>query len=340
LLDRHWRGWRLLFPVFLAGLLVLISHPEAHADGFGPFSVRNFQPIQLMVLGMPGERASVIPNGALDIRVELAETSTIFDDTTPPITVKMNMEQLRSGVFLRYGLTDRLELGMEIPVLYRYRGFLEGAIKEVERVTSGLAPLRQSKQNAGFDYRVSRNGNMLMSGSDEQLGLGDITLFGKYQLLTENETLPTVSLRLAVKTPSGDSGRFFGSGHTDFGAGVAIEKKLSTHWLVHANVNGIFPTGSIAGLTLQPAMSGIAAVEYLWTPKTSLVLQFDYYSSPFHNTGSPVLDNGVTEMTAGFNYLLRENLLWQVYGIQNLDFIRKSAADFTLATAVTYRFGR
>lgn len=312
----------------------------AQIEGFGPFSVRNFQPIQLLVLGMPGERAAVIPKGALDVRVELAETSSIFDDTTPPITVKMNMEQLRSGVFLRYGLTDRLELGMEIPVLYRYRGFLEGAIKEVERATSGLAPLRQSRQNVNFDYRVMRNGQMLMHGADEQLGLGDITLFGKYQLLTESEDLPTVSLRLAVKTPSGDSGRFFGSGHTDIGAGVAVEKKLSPHWIVHANLNGIFPTGTISGLSLQPAMSGIAAAEYLWTPKASLVLQFDYYSSPFHDTGSPVLDNGVTEMTAGFNYLLRENLLWQVYGIENLDFIRKSAADFTLATAVTYRFGR
>jgi hypothetical protein len=293
-----------------------------------------------MILGMPGERAAVIPKGALDLRVELAETSTLFDDTTPPITVKMNMEQLRSGLFVRYGLTDRLELGMEIPVLYRYRGFLEGAIKEVERVTSGLAPLRQSRQDADFAYRVTRGGQTLMFGNAMDLGLGDITLFGKYQVLTESEDLPTVSIRLAVKTPSGDSGRFFGSGHTDVGAGLAVEKKLSPHWIVHANLNGIFPTGSISGLSLQPAMSGIVAGEYLWTPKVSLVAQFDYYSSPFHGTGSPVLDNGVTELAIGFNYLLRENLVWQVYGIENLDFIRKSAADFTLATVVTYRFGR
>jgi hypothetical protein len=31
--------------------------------------------------------------------------------------------------------------------------------------------------------------------------------------------------------------------------------------------------------------------------------------------------------------------LWQVYGVENLDFIRGSAADFTLSTVLTYRFG-
>lgn len=335
-----WPGRSAAILAVLAGSLAIGWAGQVHAEGFGPFSVRNFQPIQLMVLGMPGERASVIPKGAFDIRVELAETSSIFNDTTPPITVKMNMEQLRSGLFLRYGLTDRFELGMEIPVLYRYSGFLDGAIKAVERATSGLSPLRHSQYDGGFIYNVSRNNRTLISGSAQQMGLGDITMFGKYQLLKETDDVPTVSLRLAVKAPSGDSGRFFGSGHTDFGAGLAVEKTLSPHWIVYANLNGIFPTGSIAGLPLQPAMSGIVAAEYLWTSKVSLVMQFDYYSSPFHGTGSPVLDNGVTEVTAGFSYLLRENLVWQVYGIENVDFIRKSAADVTLATTVTYRFGR
>jgi hypothetical protein len=52
-----------------------------------------------------------------------------------------------------------------------------------------------------------------------------------------------------------------------------------------------------------------------------------------------VLNKGVTEVAAGFSYRFTWNLLWQVYGIENLDFIRGSAADFTAATLVTFRFG-
>ncbi|MER3423335.1 MAG: hypothetical protein C4293_09035 [Nitrospiraceae bacterium] len=160
----------------------------------------------------------------------------------------------------------------------------------------------------------------------------------KYQILSETTKVPTVSLRVAVKVPSGDSRQFFGSGHTDLGIGLAAEKKVAERWILYGNWNGIFPTGDIAGLTLQPAFSSIVAVEYLWSTRLSLVAQFDYFSSPFHNTGTRILDNGVTEVTAGFNYRLRQNLLWQVYGVENVDFITGSAADFTLSTVITYRF--
>lgn len=333
------------FQIVKGGLAALVAGlmlgwgVKAHAEGYGPFPTRNFQPIQLLVLGMFGDRAAVLKKGTLDLRIEMADTSTIFDDQTPPTTATMKFEQVRSGLFLRYGLTNQLEVGVEVPALYRYPGILGGMISQVERLTSGLAPARAALKNQGFVYNLTKNGRTLISGRNGDLGLGDITLFSKYQVLSESQGKPAVSLRLAVKAPSGDSGRFFGSGHTDVGFGLAVEKMVAAHWILYGNLNGIFPTGSIAGLTLQPAMSGIVAAEYLWSPAVSLVAQFDYYSTPFHGTGTPVLDQGVTEVAAGFNYRLRNNLLWQVYGVENLDFIRGGAADFTLSTVVTYRFG-
>jgi hypothetical protein len=69
-------------------------------------------------------------------------------------------------------------------------------------------------------------------------------------------------------------------------------------------------------------------------------VQFEYYSTPFHGTGTRVLDKGVTETTAGLSYRLTRHLLWQVYGVENVDFITGSAADFTLSTVFTYRFDR
>jgi hypothetical protein len=296
--------------------------------------------MQLLFLQMQGDRASVLKRGALDVRIELAETSTIFNENVPNITTQIKMEQLRSGLFFRYGLTDRLEIAMEIPSIYRYRGFMNGVISQVERVTSGLSPARAQLKNVGFIYNMTKNGNTLFSGSDGQLGLGDITLSSKYQVLMEQAWIPAVSLRFAVKVPSGDEGQSFGSGHADLGAGLALEKKVWDRVILYGNFNGILPTGPVAWLSVSPAVSAIAAVEYLWTTAFSLVAHFDYYSSPFRNTGTEILDGGVTEVVFGYNYLLRSNLVWQVYGVENLDFIRGSAADFTLSTVVTYRFGR
>lgn len=308
-------------------------------EGAGPFPVRNFQPIQLLFLGMPGDRAAVIKKGALDLRIELADTATVFDDRTSRTNVQMKLETVRSGLFFRYGLTDRLEVSVEVPSYYRYRGILEGAITAVERMTSGLSPARKSLQAASFAFNIRRDGRTLFNSGDGDLGFGDTTVFGKYQFLQESEDKPAVSLRVALKVPTGDASRVFGSGHPDVGVGLALEKRVAAHWILYGNLNGLFPTGSVAGLTVQPSMSAIVAAEYLWSQNLSFAGHFDYYSSPFHGTGMPMLDGGVTELTFGFNYRLRENLLWQVYGIENLDFIRGAAADFTLSTVMTYKFG-
>ena len=110
----------MFYRVILAALLVSLSFQPAlvQAEGFGPFPVRNFQAFQQLVLSLPGDRATVVQPGTLDMRLELAETSSIYNETSPKGNVTVKFETLRSGLFLRYGATDRLELGLEVPVLY------------------------------------------------------------------------------------------------------------------------------------------------------------------------------------------------------------------------------
>jgi hypothetical protein len=290
------------------------------------------------VLSLPGDRATVVKPGTLDVRLELAETSSIYDKEKPQTTVVVKFETLRSGLFLRYGATDKLELGLEVPVLYRYDGFMEGAITATERATTGLAPARAALDKTNFAFNVSQSGRTVMSGPQGATGLGDTMLVSKYQFLTESASTPAVSLRGAVKLPTGDRAAFFGSGSPDFGLGLQVEKLLAGRWVLYANLNGVLPTGSIAGFSLQPTISTMLVAEYLWSENLSITAHFDYYSTPFHGTGSPVFDNGVTETVLGFSYRIAPHWLWQVYAVENVDFITGSPADFTLSTLVTYRF--
>ena len=330
----------MLYRVVLAALLTSLFFQPAlvGAEGFGPFPVRNFQAFQQMVLSLPGDRATVVKPGTLDVRLELAETASIYNDNTPPINVTVKFETLRSGLFLRYGATDKLELGLEIPVLYRYQGFMNGAITGVERATTGESPARAALSNTNFLFNVTRNRQTIMGGGPGAMGLGDTTLMSKYQLLTEGAAMPAVSLRGAVKLPTGDQPAFFGSGSPDFGLGLAAEKLVAGRWMLYANLNGVVPTGTIAGFGLRPTLSGLAAIEYLWSENLSITTHFNYYSSPFSGTGSPVFDQSVTESVLGFSYRVVPHFLWQLYAVENLDFITGSAADFTLSTVLTYRF--
>jgi hypothetical protein len=330
----------IFYRVVLAALLVPLTFQPAlvGAEGFGPFPVRNFQAFQQLVFSLPGDRAAVVKPGTLDVRLELAETASIYNDNSPPINVNVKFETFRSGLFLRYGAIDKLELGLEVPVLYRYQGFMNGAITATERAATGLNPARAAFRNSNFLFNVTRNGQTIMSGDPDVMGLGDTTMMSKYQLLTEGAATPAISLRGAVKLPTGDQSAFFGSGSPDFGLGLAAEKLVAGRWLLYANVTGVVPTGTIAGFGLRPTLSGLAAIEYLWSENLSITVHFDFYSSPFSGTGSAIFDQGVTESVLGFSYRVAPHFLWQVYAVENLDFITGSSPDFTVSTVFTYRF--
>jgi len=154
------------YRVVLAALLGSFSIQPASvkAEGFGPFPVRNFQPFQQLVLSLPGDRATVVKPGTLEVRLELAETASIYNENSPQSDVIVKFETLRSGLFLRYGATEKLELALEVPVLYRYEGFMNGAITATERATTGLSPAQAALKNTNFVFNVTRNGQTIMSG--------------------------------------------------------------------------------------------------------------------------------------------------------------------------------
>jgi hypothetical protein len=287
---------------------------------------------------MPGDRAAVLRQGVLDFRLELAETASVFNDQGSGATATMKFETLRSGMFLRYGMAERWELSLEVPVLYRSRGFMEGAIKAVEGATSGVAPDRTELEQVSYVFNLSRGGRTIASGREGVVGLGDSTVTSKYQLLLETALVPAVSIRTSLKLPTGNAGHYYGSGNPDMGFGLAAEKGFADRWMIYVNLNGVVPTGRIAGLALNPTISSLIAVEYLWSENFSLTAHFNYYSSPFRGVGTRTLEQAVTESVAGFSYRLTQRLLWQGYAIENLDFIIGSAADVTVSTLLTYRY--
>jgi hypothetical protein len=289
---------------------------------------------------MPADRAAVLSQGTLDVRLELAETAAVYSENSANASAQMKFETLRNGLFLRYGVTSRLEIGFELPVLYRYTGFMSGMIEAVERATTGLSPARDALSNVSYAYNITRSGQQIVNGTKGALGFGDSMVQVKYQLVKETSFMPALSLRTAIKLPTGDQSEFFGSGSTDFGLGLAFEKALGSRWVMYGNLNGVAPTGRIAGFALYPTLMVMAAAEYLWSDNLSLTLQFDYYTTPFRNVGLEVFDKGVSELVGGFSYHFAQHWLWQAYAIENIDLVTGGAADFTVGVLFTYRFQR
>jgi hypothetical protein len=305
--------------------------------GQGLVPVRNFQPIQGLSLQMAGESAIPLKKDELAVRAHFAETSTILREVTPTTNAVLKFGQLRSVLDLRYGAMDNLEVGVELASLYRHSTGLDGLITGMERLFDKYAPIRQQLRNSGYAYVLNRNGRTLLNGRDDLIGLTDAVLQVKSLLVEEGKYVPAIALRLALKVPVGSQSLVFGTGVADLGVGLAFQKTVWNRVGLYVNANEILPTGHYLGLPLRSYFTSVTGVEFMITPKFSVTGQFDYYQSPFGNTGSRILDRGVTEAVLAFGYRFTPNFLWQIYGVENLDFIRDSAADLTLATAFTYR---
>jgi hypothetical protein len=303
--------------------------------GYGPLPVRNFQPIQLIFLNLPFERARSLRPGELAFHLESAESNEIATNQEG-IQALLKFETNRTVIGGAAGVAPGLEVGLDVPVISRFGGFLDPFVDSVEDFFGTSNPERRMFPNNSFGGFVVRSSDtVLFEGRDQQLELGDIWASAKYEVW-HPEGWPLFALRGAIKAPTGRPGEVFGSGKPDFGLGAAAEQQLLDWLMVYGNLDVIYPVGPItpARLSLNPMLiEGVAAEAYIgW--HVSLLLQQEMYTSPIHGTGTRLLDGTVVELSAGLNWMWQP-LLFQLGVVDNISPVA-TAADFTLLARLTY----
>jgi len=322
--------------VALCAYAVAAGAADDEFSGYGPVPVRNFQPIQLIFLNLPFERARVQPAGHFELHLESAESNEIATNQGV-IDATLKFETNRTVLGGSVGVGHGLEVGLDVPMISRFGGFLDPVIDSVEDLFGNFNPERKLFPNNSFGaFHVQRGDVTLFDGKDQSFNLGDIWMSGKYEAW-HPEKWPLFALRAAIKFPTGRAGGVYGSGKPDFGLGVAVEHQLLDWLVTYGNLAFIYPVGPITPgcLTLNPIVTeGVAFEARIFRP-LSLVLQQELYSSPFHGTGAPVLDGTVVELTGGVNVAVA-SLLFQLGMIDNVSGVA-TAADFTLLLRMTYR---
>lgn len=304
----------------LLGLLCWGSLPP-HALGqsglieeppYGPLRLVNQQPLQLLFLQLFPDVAEVTPLGRPRLDLNVALSNTLVQQNRA-FTADLDLEMVRSVFDLRYGVYPRVELGLEVPVLYTYGGILDDFILGVERLIIGdmARALRREQTSGAFTYRVLRGDRLILQGEDNVGGLGDMVLKAKVHLVDEQTWIPALSVRVAVKFPTGDVRRAFGSGAFDAAVGVLAQKTFG-RWTFYANADVTVPGqafGQVVG-SLQPFFSGVLAIERRLAPPLSLVLQLHGDTRPFHRT-VPILDERILEVLLGLNWALNRHTIVQ-----------------------------
>jgi len=344
-------GWSLclhLLPTDLHGPAAAsaLSSPSPHGEEEhgqiigGPFPIRSLSPIQLLFFQFAPERAMPVPRGAWHIRFDLVEANILARDQHGDDFYFFDFELTRANLALQYGAFERLALGLDIPLLYTWDGFLDHFIKGFEDVTGFSRTIRFDRPQNRFTYIAEKDGRVALQGGSGALGLGDIALSAKALLRDEGTWAPAVAGRVALKLPTGDDDRALGSGEVDVGLGVVLEKGFGPTRF-YLNLGVTIPTGQAfagSGIYSIPMLSAFLTGEYRLTERFSLLLQVSGVTAPIRQTGLDI-DHATYDILAGFSWLLPgSSIVWQAGFMEDLNNTNRTA-DFALFTSWSVFFG-
>ena len=307
------------------------SPPTLPDEGHGPLPVDRAGVGRAAAL--PGEGASVLFPGERRFELLLVAANFVNEESNDAGSIEQNYETHTAALGLRQGIRagplPAMELGAQVQVHRRDRGFLDGFIEGFERNFAKATgheesenPNRQGPEKVRPGYRVEKDGRTLRSQPGNGAAIGDVRLTAKAGLLGRAPEGLRLALRLALNLGTGPAGYSRGS-YLGMGAGVrmAFSRWLSSH--LDLRVSAPLGKKDDLGLPLRPvAFGSTTGLEFRLGSATSLGLQVDTQSSPYRKTGLASLDSHYGGFSIGMGRDLDlggPRLLLQAYGRENFE---------------------
>lgn len=330
--------------IFLVlGLLAAVHSPEAGATGMDvePFHVLDQGPFSLIFGLPPAEGGKLVPAGRLDARFVFDIANSDSGEWLPGETVELDGETQRYTLAFRYGLSDWMELGVDVPYLYISEGTLDGFMDDFHKALT-----RTTAQKAAGKYRLvyshSRNGVIDVDVQDSTSGFGDILLSAAVPLRRANGAVDRpVALRAALKLPTGDPDTLMGSGGADFSLRVAASDNatLSAANITLYGAGGVLFMGKGDVLPEQQRnFAWFGTAGFGWSPLgwLALKLQLDAHTPFYRDTEMVVLKSNVFQLTGGCSFALPRDTTLDI-GLSD-KIVTETSPDVALHLAVRTRF--
>lgn len=267
-----------------AAFLCLFSPLTGVADSElnSPFFSSNLNPL-VQVYGLPTTRGAVLAKEQqwkTGLQLEAANTFS-FDDKGSE-SIFLDGETYRATLSASYGLSDRLELGIEIPYLSHDGGQLDSLIEDWHDFWGLPNGDRGDFAQDQLDYSYRKNGQQLLDFEEAESGLGDASLLLAWQLSSTEET--TWSLRTGVKLPTGDADKLTGSESTDVHLGVHVSDQGlfgNPSFYTHANLGVLWmDEGEVLDDSREDWVGyGSGSLSWMVSQRVSLKAQVDFHTA-------------------------------------------------------------
>ncbi|HTG80758.1 MAG TPA: DUF3187 family protein [Geobacteraceae bacterium] len=284
-IGRHGRPGRfalVLIALFLFPLIV-------HAAPVTPFYTQNQSPVAL-IFGLPApDNAAVLGKGEWSGLLAVDVANNWARDTTDNENILLDGESYRVNLALRYGITKKIEGGIDIPYIGIGGGVFDHFIEGWHRFFGLPDEGRPDAPHNRLLYAYTNNGQTRLLLNDSGSGIGDIRLSGGVQLYNDERPNPRqIALRASIKLPTGDSDQLRGSGSTDFALWLTASDDYRLPALGHLTLFGA--AGAMAmtdGDVLrdqQRNLAGFGTLGLGWAPAEVIDFKVQFSGhTPFFN---------------------------------------------------------
>ncbi len=308
-MESHIHSLRASCLATFAAALLAISLPASAADDtLDVLGFRNHHPF-LQIFGVPTfQSAELASQGRLKFDVNAELTNHADQGGNANELFEIDGETYAFNMSLRHRLWERLEVGIDLPVVAHQEGFLDNIIKEWHDVLGVSNSNRAGpKDQLFFFYGVDGVTQYEISSSTS--GLGDIQLTAAVPLKEATaDSSSAFTIRTSLKLPTGDEEELHGSGATDFSAGLygSTRTRLFDRDLGLTGFVGLLSLGDgdvLPDIQESTVMFGGVAAKLQVMERLGIIVQV-YAQGGYYDTDVDELGGDTFQLGIGLDYHL------------------------------------
>ncbi len=294
-MRRRSRGLQaLLLCAFLVGPLLATAQAQegsAPSDdaylnyGRGPVPIKDNFLVSHRTLQMIPRGAEIVSEDAWEASLSLNWSNSF--GTRRGRFFRIDGETVETVAGVSYGATDWLEVGIDIPLLWRGGGSMDSFIEGFHDLFGYSNGDRDRFDEDDYNVTITDDDGGLYDEDDEGFDLGNVTLRARANLTDGGTWLPAVTLGLELRPPTHTGDEISGSDGVDAGLFAYLSKHVAGDFYLHLHGGGMFYSDPDLGDIDLKDVRGVFgfAIEWACTDATSIFAQALYQSSQFQEGG-------------------------------------------------------
>jgi hypothetical protein len=221
----------------------------------------------------------------------LVITNALNIESSTDENIYLDYEAYRFNFSYQYGLNDRWNLKLDIPLIHQSGGFFDSAIDSWHEFWGLPRANRPFVEHNQYNIQYAYQSQTPVDLNQASSTLGDIQIALARSLIADSST--TMSLWTSLKLPTGDEDKLTSNGATDLSAWLALNQQLSENWIINLNTGAvILGTGNYKNIPLSDyALYGHIMLGWLVTDNIHLKLQLQGHSSYYDQSQLTILGN-------------------------------------------------